>query len=87
MKNILFIFLFITCAAFAQKEQKQDSIVYEYNARWYNPSFCGCPPGKKDSLQVVKDTLKVEPITFNRRNYKSTKYVKTKKPLRKREWF
>lgn len=75
MKKLTLILLIISCySAFAQKEQKQDTIVYEYNARWYNPSFCGCPPPvKKDSIQVVKDTLKTESIILNKK-YKRKKY-------------
>lgn len=68
MKNALLLLLVLLGgSALAQQQEKpKDTIIYEYKPRYYNPSFCGCPPPKQDNTTAKKDTLKLPPVTFYR---------------------
>lgn len=75
MKSILpLLLLFITSFAMTQQQQQEqpkDTIVYEYTPRWFNPSFCGCPPPRTiDTTTIKKDSLKLPPVTFYREQKK-----------------
>lgn len=59
MKNVFIFTLFLVCGSALAQAKKDTVTVYNYTARWYNISPCGCYAlPKKDSTSIKKDTLK-----------------------------